>query len=1089
MKRFILWCALLAFTAFAAAQDSHFPGNDNNRPVNTIESVRRAINDMLDRFDDYDGEGYLDQLDQLEEEYNALENKDDADWNARFAAFRREALLANPLLDDLSLVAVLSGSIPAPGDNFMTIDKVAHSGWDCELAIVSDLRSDDPVVTPFYRPKEGRPICEPELHWDGKRVMFSSITDETGGWGVYEIGVDGQNLKLLTPTDQPDVNFFDSCWTPDGAVIACSNAGMQALPCINGSDPMANIYRIEKDKTVRQLTFEQDSDWHPTPLRNGRIMYLRWEYSDIMHYYSRILFHMNPDGTNQSELYGSGSMFPTAFKHAREFPDSSKIVGIGGGHHGRGDTGRLLIIDPTVGRKYPFRYHPETKEWGPENTQFDAHPEVLPFEKTGFYREIPGWGQDVVGNVLDMQSTAISWNAGLTYNFVFPYPLGENYILVNCELASNPGTYGLYLVDTFDNMTLIKEIPGKGLFWPTPLVEREVPPVLPDRWIPGEKEATLFVTDVYNGLGTTNVPRGTIKNLRIFAYHFNYLNSGGHESVGVQAGWDIKQILGTVPVDEDGSAFFKIPANTPVSLQPLDENGAAIQLMRSWTVGMPGEAASCNGCHESQLDVTPSILTSASRREASEIKPFYGEKRPMTFELELYYNVVKKFCIGCHDGTKDDRPSFATAKEAYDNIHPFVRRGGPETDMDVLYPYEYHVSTSELWQMLEKGHHGVVLDNEARERLAAWIDMNAAWRGKWDRPDQAERRLELSALYANVTNDVENDYDRLLTAIQEKPAPEFIKPPKQEKPTDDLKVENWPFNEATALALQDTCLINGTKRMTISLADGVEMSFVRIPAGTFVMGSLDGYPDENPRTVVTIDKPFWMSETEVTNAQYAVYDPQHDTRYIEEHGKDHIVPGYIANHPNQPVARISWLEASRFAEWLSNEKGVHALLPSEAQWEWAARAGSDTKFFFGTFETDFSPFANLADADRRKLYTSWENGATIHVRHDYPADSVFPLRDDRFKDNWFTVDYVAQCAPNAWGLYDMIGNVSEWTRDDYKKYPYNAANSYSGNDTDRKTARGGSWADRPKVTGSAVRYAYQPWQKVHNVGIRLVIED
>ena len=1089
MKRLFLtvFAAALMLSAAFEISAQQFPGNDNGRPMNTLASVRLAIEDMLDRFgDDYaNGEAYLAKLDALEQEYNALADKNDAKWNERFAAFRREALLANPLLDDLSLVVVRSPKIPAPGDNFMTIDKVAKNGWDNELAVLSDLRSADPVLTPFFRPKEGRPICEPELNWDSKRIMFSSITDETGGWGVYEVGVDGENLKLLTPTDQKDVNFFDSCWTPDGAVIACSNAGMQALPCINGSDPMANIYRIEKDgKTVRQLTFEQDSDWHPTPLHNGRIMYLRWEYSDIMHYYSRILFHMNPDGTNQAELYGSGSMFPTAFKHAREFPESSKIVGIGGGHHGRGDTGRLLIIDPTVGRKYPFRFHPTDRQWGPENTQFDAHPEVLPFEQTGFYKEIPSNGDDVVGNVLDMQST------GLTYNFVFPYPLGENYILVNCEKKENPGTFGLYLVDTFDNMTPIKEIPGQGLFWPTPLVEQDVPPVLPDRWTPGAPDATLFVTDVYNGLGTKNVPRGVIKNIRVFAYHFNYLNSGGHESVGVQAGWDIKQILGTVPVDADGSAFFKIPANTPVSLQPLDENGAAVQLMRSWTVGMPGEAASCNGCHESQLDVTPSVLTSASRREASNITEFLGPKRPMTFELELYYNVVKKYCIGCHDGTKDDRPSFADAKSAYDNIHPFVRRGGPETDMDVLVPYEYHVSTSELWQMLEKGHYNVSLDAEAKERLAAWIDMNAPWRGKWDRPDQAKRRLELSALYANITNDVEGDYDKMLADIQAKPAPEFIKPPKFEKPTDTLSAKNWPFDEAAAKELQAKALVEGAEKKTVELADGVNIDFVRIPAGTFVMGSLDGYPDENPRAVVTIEKPFWMSATEITNAQYAVYDPEHDTRYIEEHGKDHIVPGYIANHPNQPVARISWLEAKNFAQWLTTEKNVRAALPTEAQWEWAARCGSGEKFFFGPFEADFTKFANLADADRRRLYTQWENGATIHVRHDYPEESVFPLRDNRFKDNWFIVDYVAQCAPNAWGLYDMIGNVSEWTRSDYKAYPYNDGDGRNAMDEQtRKTARGGSWADRPKVTGSATRYGYEPWQKVHNVGIRLVIED
>ena len=443
------------------------------------------------------------------------------------------------------------------------------------------------------------------------------------------------------------------------------------------------------------------------------------------------------------------------------------------------------------------------------------------------------------------------------------------------------------------------------------------------------------------------------------------------------------------------------------------------------------------------------------------------------------------------DGTKEGRPSFADPRKAYDNIHPFVHRPGPETDMDVFPPYEFHVSTSELWKMLvEKGHYNVRLDEEAKERIASWIDLNAPWRGKWDRPEPAKRRLELSQLYAGVSEDYEADFDRLLESERSKPKPEFIQPEPFVKPTDTLSAENWPFDEAKAKQLQENALAGGAARRTIELGDGVAINFVRIPAGTFIMGSLDGYPDENPRSVVTIDKPFWMSETEITNEQFAAFNPDHDTRYLDEHGKDHIVPGYIANHPKQPVARVSWLEAQEFVTWLGETHNCAAALPTEAQWEWAARAGSGEKFFFGPFEADFSPYANLADSDRRFLYAQWESPATIHVRNPYPEDSVFPLRDDRFKDNWFVVDYVAQTKPNAWGLYDMIGNVSEWTRSDYKAYPYADGDGRNDGDaTAKKTARGGSWADRPKVTGSATRYGYLPWQKVYNVGIRVILED
>ena len=500
--------------------------------------------------------------------------------------------------------------------------------------------------------------------------------------------------------------------------------------------------------------------------------------------------------------------------------------------------------------------------------------------------------------MVDLQST------GLRYNFIFPYPLGGEYVLVNCEKAENPGTFGIYLADTFSNLTLIAEIEKQGLFWPIPIKEQPTPPVIQDRRAKNTDMATMFITNVYNGEGTKGVPPGTIKKLLLFAYHFCYLDSGGHESVGVQSSWDIKQVLGTVPVDEDGSANFTVPANTSFGILPLDENGAAVQIMRSWTVGMPGEKATCNGCHESQLDITPAVLTSASRRPSSAIEEYHGPRRTMAFETELYYNVVLKYCIGCHDGTKEGRPSFADPQTAYDNIHPFVHRPGPETDMDVFPPYEFHVSTSELWKMLvEKGHYNVKLDEEAKNRIATWIDLNAPWRGKWGRPEQAERRLELSRLYAGISEDYESDFDRLLEEERNKPKPEFVKPEPFVKPTDTLTAENWPFDEAAAKRLQKAALAGGAARKTIELENGAAINFVRIPAGTFVMGSLDGYPDENPRSVVTIDKPFWMSETEITNEQYAAFNPDHDTRYLDEHGKDHIVPGYIANHPQPALIR------------------------------------------------------------------------------------------------------------------------------------------------------------------------------------------
>jgi formylglycine-generating enzyme required for sulfatase activity len=275
---------------------------------------------------------------------------------------------------------------------------------------------------------------------------------------------------------------------------------------------------------------------------------------------------------------------------------------------------------------------------------------------------------------------------------------------------------------------------------------------------------------------------------------------------------------------------------------------------------------------------------------------------------------------------------------------------------------------------------------------------------------------------------------------------------------------------------------------TIDLGNGEKMTFVRIPAGEFMMGNADGYPDERPKGVVKIEKPFWMSTTELRNRDYALFDPEHDSRYIGEHGKDHAVPGYIANHPNQPVIRVTWQRAMEFCDWFSKTHNVKATLPTEAQWEWAARAGTTSQFFYGDRDTDFSPFANLADKEIQNSYTSWSGGSVVHPRRPYAAELMYPLYDPRFKDNWFVGDYVAQVKPNAWGLYDMVGNVNEWTRSDYLPYPYTDAANTLKPDT-KKVARGGSWATRPKDAGSTVRYWYETWQVVTDVGFRVIIED
>ncbi len=1082
-----------------------------------LEAVRLAIDDMAQEFPGrYDAAQYRQALPRFDGERVQLLKRltagesVDADSIDSLLAGIRAALLANPLLDFDRLLVVrrnFAGGGPRQvtgadagfvAANYLNQAAMTRSGWDNEIAVLSDLRG-HPRLEQLHKPAGDSILRDVRLDFSADRLLFSGI-DEGGRWAIFQIRRDGSRLEQLTPTDYPDLDYFDACYLPDGRVVLCSTGGYYGLPCLDGNGQVASLYLLDpKTRSLRQLTFDQDSDNDPWVLNDGRVLYQRWEYSDIPHYFSRRRFSMNPDGTNQMAIHGTNSWFPTAFRFAKPVPDHpTRLVGIISGHHDFGDCGRLAILDPGLASRYPFRYRPSSKEWGVEGEPIAVTPDILPASETGFLQLIPGRGQTVAGTVCDAiighvyrkQNPALSTH---------PWPLSSKYFLVSMK-PTPQSLWGIYLVDVFDNATLIAEVEGAALFEPQPFVPRPRPPVIPDRVVPGNRTATVHIADIYSGPGLAGVPRGTVKSLRVFSYHFGYNAKAGFPLVGTQAGWDMKRVLGTAIVEPDGSAHFEIPANTPISIQPLDEEGRAIQLMRSWLVGMPGEHISCVGCHENRRESLPLRRSLAHGRAAQPLKPWYGAARPFAFSHQLF-PVLERYCLGCHEDAPEvgprSKPSFADPEVAYDTLHPYVHRPGVESDMALLNPMEYHASTSPLVQMLEKGHHGLKLcdlDREARDRLYCWIDLNVPKNGRWNPPawqgnDQRQRRRELARIFANDETDPEAEDQAAEEAFRQRAPVQFIAPPAEEVvKTDGLQAAGFPFSPSEARTLQEANSAP-TKRV-IDLGNGVTMTMARIPSGEFVMGSLAGAPDERPRAVVGVGEPFWMAVTEVTNRQYALFDPIHDTRYIDMHSLDRVVPGHIANHPDQPVARISWLEAMGFCRWMSRKTGLNVTLPCEAQWEWAARAGSDSQFFYGSMEIDFGRFANLADQALRWYRMGYDGPSALQRRNPYPPEMNFPLHDERYRDLWFVVDYVGQTQANAWGLQDMAGNVSEWTRSRHQPYPYrgdDGRNDPTG--PERRVARGGSWADRPADAGSSVRRAYLPWQKVYDVGFRVLVED
>ena len=983
-------------------------------------------------------------------------------------ALQRRILLANPALDFDQVIARKTDKLGLPA-NFHSNSSIAKVGYRNEI-IEFSIHGKVPDRTVFT-PEKSRFVGDFCLHFDADRMLFSMPTDKD--WQVFEVKLDGSGLRQISADIREGIGNYDACYLPNGDYLYTSTLPMVSVPCVAGGAHAANLVRLSKDGAVRQLCFDQEHNWCPRVLADGTILYQRWEYTDTPHSNTRLLMTMNPDGTNQRSFYGSNSYWPSAFFYATPVPGSAtQVVGVSSGHHGDARLGELYLLDASKGR---------TEDSGVV-AQIPSNP-TTPSGKGKIY--------DHMRNV---------WP-----RFLHPQPLNEKYILTACQ-PSAAHAWGVYLVDVFDNMLLLKEIPGFAATEPIPVIKRPPPPVIPDKVDPTRKDATVYVQDIYEGPGLKGIPRGTVKELRLFSYTFSYNNVGGLYGVLGQDGpWDLHRPLGTVPVHEDGSAKFTVPANTPISVQPLDSNGQSLALMRSWLTAMPGEVLSCVGCHESTNSAPSARGSLAFTAPAAKLKPWRPQVAGFSFNREVQ-PVLDRHCTSCHDGGKaqpDFRGGIPTSDWAsniagnggvhagrfstsYVNLFPFTRANGIEGDYHLLAPMEFHFSTSELGQLLRKGHHGVTLDADALDRLTTWVDLNRPFFGSWsavkwgDAKALEADRAQMRETYASVTENHEEfppDPQTPVEPLAPQPLAAISNP--------DLKPAGWPFDAAQARARQ------GANSESTLDAEGLEIPLVRIPAGQFVMGSTTGHRDEQPVNLVNIAKPFLMAKCEITNAQFRQFDPSHDSRVADALNYQFGQRPWSLNEDAQPVCRVSYRQALAFCEWLSNKTGKTVTLPTEAQWEWAARAGTATPFSFGDLTADYATTANLADFSIRD-FAACTAAKSYHGIKIIPEPNKYDLpllRDDGHNDGHQLAAAPGSYAPNAFGLHDLHGNVAEWTRSRYQPYPFADDGRNDPAAPGERVVRGGSWWNRPFQSTSSHRAVFQDYQPVMWVGFRVIVEE
>ncbi len=757
---------------------------DNNPTADAVKAEITYARDMAKRLQGVDCSAELSKLD-------AIEKATGADLKAAYLsvrALKRAIMFKNPLVD-FKQVILIDNPYPM-GKKGDATDEWGHearhrNGFMAEeggrLMVVG--------LTPGSEardvlPKEHGSYWRPDLSFDGKKVVFSYRPVGDKSFHIFECNVDGSGFKQLTFGDYDDL---DPVYLPDGKLVFCTSRQHSYVRCMPMTHSFA-VARCDADgKNIYILSANGEPEYLPSVLNDGRVIFTRWEYTDKALWRVQSLWTMDPDGCNVQTFWGSQSVWPDLLGEARAIPNSKKVMFVGIGHHAWFD-GALGMIDPEKGLNYPDGLYRLTREtpWPEVGNGPTDPPEHVPYH-----------------------------TSGKIYAYKTPYPLSEELFLVSAregkrlysgdEKGDRTNTlFRLYLMDVYGN----KELVYRGqhnAYHAMPYKARTVPPVLVDKvkwpklgpangtWqelLKQDIEAvTFYSNDVFENAPPILREKG--KYLRVIQMdpktYTTWNKTVQHDgpAVSVFQADGVKRILGTVPIEEDGSVNFEVPPGQSIFFQMLDKDGMAIYVMRSFANGMPGEHRGCFGCHETSMKTRAGQASSLrqkgkalSKKAVKLTPPAWGASESIGYK-RFVQPVLDKHCAGCHnkEGSKayealnmTYRPSvhgwWAWVFDRPDDPSPFYEpyytlvdgkcgwggskpkddRGVPRNlaglfivegysttdpkNLETLAPYSAFSPVSKLVQNAASGkHHGVKVTGVDLERLIAWVDCNGPFLG------------------------------------------------------------------------------------------------------------------------------------------------------------------------------------------------------------------------------------------------------------------------------------------------------------------------------------------------------------------------
>jgi len=681
-------------------------------------------------------------LDELARQAESATEPDPALY-FRVREVKRAIALANPVVDFDKVLLVDApfpqgrewphetrhrlGYMAVPGGRLLVLEGLSPGGN------VRQLMPQEPLHGSFWRP---------DLSFDARKVVFCFKPHNEKSFHLYEIDVDGKGLVQLTDGPYDD---FDPIYLPDGEHLLFSTTrGHTYVRCMPPTNAFV-LARCDRDGgNIYLISRNNEPDYLPSVMNDGRVIYTRWEYTDKPLWRAQGLWTVNPDGTQVNTFWGNQTVWPDLLKDARSIPGSRRVMFTGSAHH-NWFSGSVGIIDPDQGFNFPDGLTKVTAdvEW-PES----GNGPVDPVESARYH------------------------SSGRYAGYYSPHPLGEQDFLVS---ANRNGKFVLYLMDVDGNRELVYE-GTNHVFHAQPLKPRRRPPVIEDRvaWPTRDerldpKGGVLYSSNVYHGAPPEL--RGRAKYLRVlniehktYTYWHKrpYISTGPVVSMVQSEG--VKRVLGTVPIEVDGSVAFHAPPGIPLHFQLLDENHRALQTMRSFTGVMPGERRGCLGCHELHSTAPQhAIGAMALAQEPRAIAPPPWGNDTVSYDRYVQ-PVLDEYCGKCHQGDGEGRktldltrrPGFLMFDEPYVTLigrptwgRPYEKPDDPPPGFGIANtllveaydqrdPEAYRTPKpmtalsyrSKLIDIAASGtHHDVRVDPISLQRLIAWVDTMCPYRG------------------------------------------------------------------------------------------------------------------------------------------------------------------------------------------------------------------------------------------------------------------------------------------------------------------------------------------------------------------------